>query len=40
MVFNGEQLGLELPKRVGPDLMHDPRCSTELQEAAAGFLRT
>jgi transposase len=28
-------LGLELPERIGPDLMHDPRCSTDLREASA-----
>jgi transposase len=29
------KLGLELPERIGPDLMHDPRCSTDLREALA-----
>jgi transposase len=29
------KLGLELPERIGPDLMHDPRCSTDLREASA-----
>ena len=29
------RLGLDLPERIGPDLMHDPRCSTDLREAPA-----
>jgi hypothetical protein len=29
------RLGLDLPERIGPDLMHDPRCSTDLREASA-----
>jgi transposase len=29
------KLGLELPERIGPDLMRDPRCSTDLRGASA-----
>jgi transposase len=29
------KLGLELPERIGPDLMRDPRCSTDLSETPA-----